>query len=153
MTQEPPAPLPRRSDFAFYHSLRVRWSEVDAQRIVFNPNYLNYFDIAINDYLDAIGFPYPDGFAAFGSDMFAVTSTINFRASARFNDALDIAARIAHIGRTSYRAQFAIFRGDELLVDGVNVYVNATREGQVPAPVPGPFVDRVIAFERLPPTR
>jgi len=35
-----------REDFSFVHTLRVRWSEVDMQGIVFNGNYLNYFDVA-----------------------------------------------------------------------------------------------------------
>ena len=36
-----------RSDFAFFHSLKVRWSEVDMQKVVFNGNYFNYFDVAV----------------------------------------------------------------------------------------------------------
>ena len=36
-----------REDFTCSHSLRVRWSEVDMQKIVFNGNYLNYFDVAV----------------------------------------------------------------------------------------------------------
>ena len=28
-----------RSDFTYCHTVRVRWSEVDPQGIVFNPNY------------------------------------------------------------------------------------------------------------------
>ena len=147
------AALPQRADFAFLHPLRVRWSEVDGQGIVFNPNYLVYFDIAINEYQRAIGFTYPDGFAQFGTDMFTVNSSVNFRSPARYDDELMIGARLAHIGRTSYRVQFAIFRDDELLADGVNVYVNATRDGHMPSPVPEPFIAKVTAFETLKPTR
>src|SRR5207247_435799 len=104
-----------------------------------------------NEYQRAIGFTYPDGFAAFGTDMFTVSSSVNFRMPARYDDELLVGARVAHIGRTSYRVQFAVFRGDELLADGVNIYVNATRESHAPTPVPGPFVDKVIAFERIAP--
>ena len=32
--------------FKFSHQLRVRWSEVDAQGVVFNPHYLTFADIA-----------------------------------------------------------------------------------------------------------
>ena len=31
------------TDFRFHHHLRVRWAEVDMQKIVFNPHYLMYF--------------------------------------------------------------------------------------------------------------
>ena len=36
-----------KSDFSFFHPLRVRWSEVDMQKVVFNGNYFNYFDVAV----------------------------------------------------------------------------------------------------------
>ena len=42
-----------RQDFTFFHPLRVRWSEVDPQGIVFNPNYLAYADIALTEYMRA----------------------------------------------------------------------------------------------------
>jgi len=46
-----------REDFAFFYPLRVRWSEVDLQGIVFNPHYLAYADLAISEYMRAVGFP------------------------------------------------------------------------------------------------
>ena len=30
----------KRQDFKFFHPLRVRWAEVDMQKIVFNAHYL-----------------------------------------------------------------------------------------------------------------
>ena len=59
-----------RKDFSFVHTLRVRWSEVDMQGIVFNGNYLNYFDVAFTEYWRAIGLPYPEGIAGTGGDLF-----------------------------------------------------------------------------------
>ena len=38
-----------RSQFSFFHRLRVRWAEVDLQRVVFNGNYLLYFDVAFTE--------------------------------------------------------------------------------------------------------
>ncbi|NDH33436.1 MAG: 4-hydroxybenzoyl-CoA thioesterase, partial [Betaproteobacteria bacterium] len=32
------------TDFRFLHTLRVRWAEADMQSVVFNANYLLYFD-------------------------------------------------------------------------------------------------------------
>ncbi len=39
-----------RKDFAFHHQFRVRWSETDAQGVVFNARYLDYADIGITEY-------------------------------------------------------------------------------------------------------
>ena len=48
----------KRSDFRFFHRMRVRWAEVDMQKIVFNAHYLMYFDTAISDYWRALCLPY-----------------------------------------------------------------------------------------------
>ena len=37
----------KRQDFRFFHRLRVRWAEVDMQKIVFNAHYLMYIDTAV----------------------------------------------------------------------------------------------------------
>ena len=46
-----------RSDFSFFHPLRVRWAEADMQGIVFNGHYLTYFDVAFTEYFRAAGLP------------------------------------------------------------------------------------------------
>jgi acyl-CoA thioester hydrolase len=142
-----------REDFTFFHPLRVRWSEVDPQGIVFNPNYLAYADIALTEYMRGIGFPYPDGLLKLGSDLFAVRAEINFRASAKYDDELDLAARISRIGRTSFNLTVGVFRGEQVLCEVLLVYVNAAPETQRPMPLPAPVVDAVMAFETRPPER
>ena len=49
-----------RESFRLAHTLRVRWAEVDPQSIVFNANYLMYFDVAATEYWRAVGFAYPE---------------------------------------------------------------------------------------------
>ena len=48
----------QRSDFRFFERLRVRWAEIDQQKIVFNGHYLMYFDTAITGYWRALALPY-----------------------------------------------------------------------------------------------
>jgi hypothetical protein len=48
----------KRDDFRLLHRLRVRWAEVDMQKIVFNGHYLMYFDTAMADYWRALALPY-----------------------------------------------------------------------------------------------
>ena len=47
-----------RSDFNFAWPFRVRYSEVDGQKIVFNAHYLTYFDTAITEYFRALPYDY-----------------------------------------------------------------------------------------------
>ena len=48
-----------RSDFRFIWTARARYAEVDAQAVVFNSRYLEYFDIGITEYFRAVGL-YPE---------------------------------------------------------------------------------------------
>ena len=47
-----------RAEFRFFDRLRVRWAEVDMQKIVFNGHYLMYFDTAVAGYWRALAMPY-----------------------------------------------------------------------------------------------
>lgn len=146
-------PPPSSEDFEFFHDLRVRWAEVDPQGIVFNAHYLMYADVAFTEYMRTIGFPYPAGLEAFGTDLFVVSASLEYRASARFDDQLEIGVRVDRIGRTSIRFLVGVFRDREPLVSVRLTYVNATREGVTPTPVPEAFVERILAFERRAPSR
>lgn len=142
-----------RDPFAFFYPLRVRWAEVDAQGIVFNPNYFVYFDVGMTEYMRAIGYPYPEMLKELGSDLFAVNATANFLESAHYDELLEIAVRVAKIGRTSFTFGMAIFRNETPLVEGSLTYVNATISTRTPTPLPEDFVARILAHERIVPER
>jgi acyl-CoA thioester hydrolase len=140
-----------RTDFSFSHSLRVRWAEVDRQGIVFNGHYLTYFDVGITEYWRAIGCPYPDGLLAHGSDMFVKKASIEYHASAQYDDVLDVLVRAARIGRSSLHFLLEIHRGEVHLIDGEIIYVNADPVSKQAAPVPAFLRAAIARFERLPP--
>jgi acyl-CoA thioester hydrolase len=145
--------LPIKEDFVLLHPVRVRWSEVDAQRVVFYANYSIYFDLGLKEYTRAIGFPFPKWFSELGIDIVVASSRVNFHKPAMFDDELQIGARIARIGTTSLHAEFAVFREDELLTDGLMICIAVTLRDRVPTEPPRELIDRVIAFERRPPDR
>lgn len=129
------------ADFAFFEPMRVRWSEVDMQGVVFNPNYLVYADIAMTEYMRAIGLPGAGGLASLGIDMFAVGAKLDFRASARFDDVLRLGARIERFGRTSFQPRVGVFRGEELLADvGLTYVCVAPGDERTTVPVPEAFI-------------
>ena len=65
---------PHRSEFRLLHRLRVRWAEIDLQRIVFNPHYLMYIDTAFTAYWRAMAMPYESIPALLGGDLSALAS-------------------------------------------------------------------------------
>ncbi len=107
----------------FTTQVRVRWGEVDAQGVVFNPNYFVYADVAATEFFRAAGVmtdTYPDM-----GQSYVVDARAGFRASARFDDLLDIQVSVPRIGRSSYDLRVDIRRGDELLTEVSLTYVRA----------------------------
>jgi len=140
-----------RSDFRFGHRLRVRWAEVDRQGIVFNGHYLTYFDVGITEYYRAIGHPYPDDLLACGCDLFARRAEIEYHASAAYDDLLEVCVRVAKLGNSSFQFALEIYHGEDLLVSGVLVYVNADAQSKRSKPLPPFFRDAVRRFETTAP--
>jgi acyl-CoA thioester hydrolase len=141
-----------RADFSFSHRLRVRWAEVDKQGIVFNGHYLAYFDVGVTEYYRAIGLPYPEGLLQHGSDLYAKKATVEYHRSAGYDDLIDVCARVARLGRSSMQFLLEIYRGEELLVSGELIYVNADPATRKSAPLPEFLRDAIRKFERNAPS-
>ena len=140
-----------RTDFVCAPSLRVRWAEVDMQKIVFNAHYLTYIDTAIAEYWREIGLPYPHGYVErYGNDIFLRKATVEYLGSARYDDMLTVCCRVAKLGRTSMTFQFEIYREAELLISAELVYVNADSSMKA-APLPEDVRERVKRYERVAP--
>ena len=150
MTEET---IPRRKDFRFFHRLRVRWAEVDMQKIVFNAHYLMYFDTAIADYWRALALPYEEAMHALGGDLYVRKATVDFRASARMDDVIDVAMKCARIGNSSMVFEGALFRQDQYLVGCELVYVFADPATQTSKPVPPLLREILTGFEAGEPMR
>jgi YbgC/YbaW family acyl-CoA thioester hydrolase len=136
-----------RADFRFFHRLRVRWVEVDIQKIVFNGHYLMYFDTAVADYWRMLGLPYGEAMHQLGGDLYVKKATVEYFASARMDERLDVALRCARIGNSSMGFECAIFRGDQLLIGGELLYVFADPATQTSRPVPPALREILTGFE------
>jgi acyl-CoA thioester hydrolase len=134
-----------REQFKFFHRLRVRWAEVDLQRVVFNGNYLLYFDVAFTEFWRATGLPDPLTQQAEGRELFVRKAGIEYHGSATFDDELDIGVRCAKLGRSSMTIAISIFRGDEHLIDGELVYVYADAQEKKSMEIPEAWRERIAA--------
>jgi acyl-CoA thioester hydrolase len=144
-----------RADFVCAPRLRVRWAEVDMQKIVFNGHYFTYLDTAIAEYWRAIELPYPEGYVErYGNDVYLRKATLEYLGSARYDDLLEICCRVAKLGRSSMTFQFEVYREKEEapLVTAELVYVNAEVATMKAAPLPDDVRRRVLRYERLAPS-
>lgn len=88
----------------FCHLLRVRYSECDAQKVVFNGRYVDYIDIAVTEFMRVIWGNYNDILSK-GIDSQVVKLSINWKASAHFDDVIAITVKSIRIGSSSYTLQ------------------------------------------------
>jgi YbgC/YbaW family acyl-CoA thioester hydrolase len=137
----------KREDFRFFHRLRVRWAEVDMQKIVFNAHYLMYFDTAVADYWRALAMPYEEGMHQLQGDLYVKKATVEFNASARMDDRLDVGLKCSRIGNSSMLFTGAIFRAEDMLITCELVYVFADPATQTSRPVPTLLREMLTGFE------
>jgi acyl-CoA thioester hydrolase len=111
----------------FVYELRVRYGECDPQGIVFNANYLLYFDVAFTEMWRAAVGPWQE-MVTRGVDAVVAETHLGFRSPARFDDELRLSVQIARLGRTAVTTEIDVLRGEELLVAGWlrHVCVDAT---------------------------
>jgi acyl-CoA thioester hydrolase len=89
------------TDNPFCILLRVRYSECDQQKVVFNARYAEYVDIAATEYFSTLFGNY-QALLDQGIDNQVVRLLINWKSSARFDDVISLTVVTTHIGNTSF---------------------------------------------------
>lgn len=110
----------------FRYYLRVRYSECDAQKVVFNARYGDYIDLATTEFLRALG--YGEELFSGELDFQLVKQTIEWKAPARFDQVLEISVHAKHLGNTSFTlsAEFRVAGENRVIVTAETVYVLVT---------------------------
>jgi len=138
-----------KSDYKFFFPFRVRYSETDAQGIVFYGHYLTYFDTAITEYLRYLRFDYLEHVKQTGTDFHVVKAVIEFFAPSYFDDEIEAHVRTGKIGRSSLTFFIDIFPKNEetRLVRGEVVWVNTNQKAKKSVSLPEELVLRVKELE------
>lgn len=137
-------------NYRFSHRIKVRYSEIDGQNIVFNAHYLTYLDIAVTEYFEeGLKLDLPKLSANEEFDFALVKSTLEYKGSAHFGDWLNVWVRPKSIGRSSFTMCFKITRenDEELILLGEIVYVNYNSHTKSSAPVPDIIRENIEEFE------
>lgn len=137
-----------RSDFRFAWQQRARYAEVDAQGVVFNSRYLEYFDIGITEYFRAVGL-YPEPNLKGAPELHVVKAEVTYHAPVLIDEMMAICVRCEKIGRTSIRFAFEVHGEgtEDLRASGIEVSVHVDEPRGRPTPVPGAVVALFEAFE------
>jgi acyl-CoA thioester hydrolase len=131
--------------FKFSARTRVGFSDTDAQGIVYYGRYNPYFDLARVEYLRALGQLHREAEGEFVMR----ANDVEYFAPARFDDELEIFARVSRIGRTSVTFEFSAQKvpEDTLLVTAHQTLVYIDLAERRPLHVPDDYRARLVEFE------
>ena len=101
----------------YLHELRVRYGECDPQGIVFNANYLLYYDVAFTEMWRAAVGPWQD-MVERGFDAVVAETNLRFLSPARYDDELTLPVHVTRLGTTSLTTEIDVLRGEEVLLRG-----------------------------------
>lgn len=79
---------------------KIRYSDCDPQGIVFNGNYARYWDDAVTDWLDELGFGGAELGGA-GADLVTARLEIDFKAAATLGETVVTSVSVEKLGNTS----------------------------------------------------
>jgi acyl-CoA thioester hydrolase len=97
----------------FRHPLKVRYSEIDFQGIVYNAHYLTYFDIGVHEFFHSLPYDYTAIGKRTGQDFNMAKGLVNYRSPLRLDEAFAVEVTIGRVGRTSLTFDLGIRVGDE----------------------------------------
>jgi len=128
--------------------VRIEWGDCDPAGIVYFPRYFEYFDQCTVGMFEAIGFVKPALLKAYDFAGFSVVGvSSSFRIPSKFGDDVIILTTIPEWGRTSFKVQHRLMKGDELAVEGFETRVwvghDPARPGAIKArPLPQELFER-----------
>lgn len=117
------------------YTLRVRYSECDMQGVVFNANYLAFFDVSMTELWRA-AFGNYQVMIDRGVDLVVASASLQFSAPARFDDELRIGIGVGQLGGTSIITRHTVRRAEDNVAAGEMCHVFVDAATLVKTPIP-----------------
>jgi len=122
-------------DPVFTTTYRVIYGDTDAAGVVYNANYLRYFEIGRTEMMRAWALPY-SAIEELGCILPVTESYLRFKAPAAYDDLITIATSLVEVSKLTCRFHYAITREQEggkstLLAKGFTVHACINREGKL----------------------
>ena len=122
---------------------RILYSDTDAGGVVYNANYLRYFELGRSEFMRELVISYKK-IEKQGYIMPVVESYLRYKAPGRYDDMLLIQTAIQDIKQVSCRFNYKILRKEDntLLVKGFTVHASVDHQGKLKK-LPRDFIDRL----------
>lgn len=130
----------------FTTAYRVIYGDTDAAGVVYNANYLRYFEIGRTELMRAWALPY-SAIEELGCVLPVTESYLRFKAPARYDDLLTIATSLVDVTKFSCRFHYAIMCGPmdsgKVLVRGFTCHACVDRAGKL-IPFPAMVLEKIV---------
>lgn len=133
-------------DEPFKLLIRVRYSECDAQQVVFNARYADYADLATTELMREIIGGYQQLIAK-NLDTQVVNLNISWKGSAKFDDVLRLESTVTRVGNTSFSISVNIFlqHDDKHIATAEIIYVLVSTNDFQKTPIPTALKQKLLA--------
>jgi len=130
----------------FTVTYRVIYGDTDAAGVVYNANYLRYFEIGRTEMMRAWAIPY-SAIEELGCILPVTESYLRFKAPAAYDDLVTIATSLVEVTKVTCRFHYAISRDQEgkrsvLLVKGFTTHACVNRQGKL-TPFPASVLEKI----------
>jgi len=128
----PSEPSPPSDLFIVETRLRVRFSETDAQQVVYHANYIVWFEVARGEYCRAAGFPYTE-IEKEGYGMMVTDLRVSYLSPTRYDDQILVRAWMEKMGRASCIFAYQVYNETTgiLSAEGLTRHAAVTPDGKI----------------------
>lgn len=130
----------------FKWPVRVYYEDTDAGGVVYHGNYLKFCERARTEWLRSLGVEQTDMRSQDGVVFVIRSATMHYLRPAKFNDALQVLARIVKLGRSVLEFEQEIWCDEEKLMTAHIVVVCVTVDGFKPVAVPEHIRKKIQEF-------
>lgn len=141
-----------RSEFNFFHPVTVRWADMDSFSHVNNAVYFTYCESARMAYFEAIRLDEARTPPSLGPAL--AQASLNFRRQVHFPAELEVGARAARVGGSSFQLDYAIFQKSDdgsdtelVVAEGSSVVVWIDYDVGRSVPLPDDLKQRIYALD------
>lgn len=125
--------------------VRIYYEDTDAGGVVYNANYLKFFERGRTEFLRDLGFEQDQLLEE--NVVFAVRkATVDFKSAARFNDIIDITTKIEQLKKVSVVFTQTIYRGDDLICQAQIVVACLKADEFKPMAIPSEIMIQLKEF-------
>jgi len=108
-------------------SIRVRYADTDKMGVVYNGNYLTFFEIGRTELLRAHGLPYAE-LESSGYLLPVLEAKVTYRNPAYYDDVLNIHTSFSWVSLATIRMDYRLERANDIIAEGYTIHTFISAE-------------------------